>query len=81
MERDHGVTLTSSQIEEVRLNNNAYSAEFPKPGKDRIEIDTKGGTDALHGGFLFRTRDSIFDARNPFAATKPPSRATDMKRR
>lgn len=72
MERTDSVTLSPSQVQEVRLNNNAYSAEFPKAGKDRIEIDTKSGTDALHGGFVFRTRNSIFDARNPLAATKPP---------
>ncbi len=54
------------------MNNNAYSAEFPKPGKDRIEIDTKGGSDNFHGGFSFTTRNSTFDARNPFAATNPP---------
>lgn len=71
MERTDSVTLSPSQVQEVRLNNNAYSAEFPKPGKSRIEIDTKGGSDTLHGGFVFRTRNSIFDARNPFAATKP----------
>lgn len=72
MERTDSVTLSTSQVREVRLNNNAYSAEYPKPSKDRIEIDTKTGSDAFHGGFVFRTRNSVFDARNPFAATKPP---------
>ena len=72
MERTDTVTLSPAQVQEVRLNNNAYSAEFPKPGKDRIEIDTKGGSDTFHGGFVFRTRNSVFDARNPFAATNPP---------
>ena len=71
MERTDGVTLTTSQVQEVRLNKNAYSAELPKPGKDRIEIDTKGGSDELHGGFSFRTRNAIFDARNPLASTRP----------
>jgi hypothetical protein len=66
------VTLSTSQVREVRLNNNAYSAEFPKPAKDRIEVDTKAGNDVFHGGFVFRTRNSVLDARNPFAATKPP---------
>jgi hypothetical protein len=72
MERTDSVTLSTSQVREVRLNNNAYSTEFPKPGKDRIEVDTKTGDDAFHGGFVFRTRNSVFDGRNPFAATKPP---------
>ncbi|HLI82595.1 MAG TPA: carboxypeptidase-like regulatory domain-containing protein [Bryobacteraceae bacterium] len=64
--------LPLSSIQQVRVNNNAYSAEFPKPGKDRIEIDTKGGDDSFHGGFIVRARNSIFDARNPMADTKPP---------
>jgi hypothetical protein len=64
--------LPLSSIQQVRVNNNAYSAEFPKPGKDRIEIDTKGGDDGFHGGFIVRARNSIFDARNPMADEKPP---------
>ena len=64
--------LPLSSIQEVRVNNNAYSAEFPKPGKDRIEIDTKGGDDSFHGGFIVRARNSVFDARNPMADEKPP---------
>jgi hypothetical protein len=72
MERTDSVSLTPSQIQEGRINSNAYSAEFPKPGKDRIEIDTKAGSDALHGGLFFRTRNSIFDARNPLAPSNPP---------
>jgi hypothetical protein len=64
--------LPLSSIQQVRINNNAYSAEFPKPGKGRIEIDTRGGDDALHGGLIIRARNSIFDARNPLANEKLP---------
>jgi len=64
--------LPLSSIQEVRINNNAYSAEFPKPGKGRIEIDTRGGDDKLHGGFIVRARNSVFDARNPLADEKLP---------
>ena len=71
MERTDSVTLTPSLVKEVRINNNGYSAQFPKPGKDRIEIDTASGGDTLHGAFAFRDRDSIFDARNPFSISKP----------
>lgn len=64
--------LPLASIQQVRINNNAYSAEFPKPGKGRIEIDTKGGDDSFHGGFLLRARNSLFDARNPLADEKLP---------
>src|SRR6202050_2067409 len=63
--------LPLSSIQQVRINNNAYSAEFPKPGKGRIEIDTIGGSDAFHGGFSIRARNSVFDARNPMAPNNP----------
>jgi hypothetical protein len=36
-----------------------------------LEIITKGGTPDFHGTFNFLFRDSIFDARNAFAVTKP----------
>jgi Carboxypeptidase regulatory-like domain len=64
--------LPLSSIQEVRINNNAYSAEFPKPGKGRIEIDTRGGDDKFHGGLVVRVRNSVFDARNPLADEKLP---------
>jgi Carboxypeptidase regulatory-like domain len=64
--------LPLSSIQQVRINNNAYSAEFPKPGKGRIEIETKGGDDSLHGGFIARARNSVFDARNPMTDKKLP---------
>ncbi len=72
VQREDSVTLTPSMVQEVRLNTNEYSAEFPKPGKDRIEVTTKAGGDVLHGEFSFRARNSLFDARNPFAEGKPP---------
>ena len=71
MERTDSITLKPSMIKELRINNNGYSAQFPRSGKDRIEIETAAGTDTLHGSFLFRDRDAIFDARNPFSLSKP----------
>jgi hypothetical protein len=71
MERTDSVTLTPSMVQEVRIDSDEYSAEFPKPGKNRIEVTTKSGGDAIHGEFAVRARDSVFDARNPFAAGKP----------
>jgi hypothetical protein len=64
--------LPLSSIQEIRINNNAFSAQFPKPGKDRIEIETRGGDDQLHGGLIVRARNSLFDARDPLAAEKLP---------
>jgi hypothetical protein len=68
----NGPGVTPSAVEEVRINQNPYSARFARPGRARLEIITKGGTPAYHGSVNFLFRDSVFDARNTFAAGKPP---------
>src|SRR5882724_3693238 len=63
--------VTASAIQEVRINQNPYSAEYARPGKGRIEVITKPGTREFHGDLNFLFRDSVFDARNAFAASRP----------
>jgi hypothetical protein len=70
----NGPGVTPSAIQEVRINNNPYSARFSRPGRARLEIITKGGSPAYHGSVNFMFRDSVFDASNTFAAIKPPER-------
>ncbi len=62
-----------SSIREIRINSNPYASEFDRPGFGRIEILTKPGTDSLHGGGFFNFGDKIFDSRNPFLTTQPPT--------
>jgi len=69
---DHNIPL--SEIEEIRINKNPYSAEFMRPGKGRIEIITKSGSAKYHGSLYFGFRDYRFDARNAFAVVRPPER-------
>jgi hypothetical protein len=64
--------VSASAIQEVRVNNDPYSAEFTRPGRGRIEIITKPGTPAFHGEGNFIFRNSIFNAKNYFAPVKPP---------
>ncbi|PYQ38380.1 MAG: hypothetical protein DMG99_19040, partial [Acidobacteria bacterium] len=61
-------------MQEVRINNNPYSARFSRPGRARLEIITKGGTPNYHGSLNFMFRDAAFDASNAFALVKPPER-------
>jgi hypothetical protein len=68
----NGPGVTPSAIQEVKINQNPYSALFSRPGRARLEIITKGGTPEFHGTLNFMFRDAIFDARNTFATTKPP---------
>ena len=64
--------IPASQIQEVRINQNPYSAEFSRPGRGRIEVITKAGAPEYHGEFNFILRDYHLDARNAFATTRPP---------
>jgi len=71
----NGPGVTPSAIQEVKINNNPYSARFSRPGRARLEIVTKGGTPNYHGSLNFMFRDSVFDASNAFATLgKPPER-------
>ena len=70
----NGPGVTPSAIQEVKINNNPYSARFSRPGRARLEIVTKSGTPAYHGSLNFLFRDSVFDATNAFALVKPPER-------
>lgn len=70
----NGPGVTPSAVQEVRINNNPYSAHFSRPGRARLEIITKGGSSEYHGSLNFLFRDSLFDASNAFATVKPPER-------
>jgi outer membrane receptor protein involved in Fe transport len=67
----NGLGVSASAIQEVKINQDPYSAEFSRPGRGRIEVTTVGGTPQYHGTFNFLFRDSIFNARDAFAAAKP----------
>jgi carboxypeptidase family protein len=65
------VPVPTSSIQQVKINNNPYSAEFSQPGKGRVEIVTKEGSSKYHGSFTFGLRDYRLDARNAFAVERP----------
>lgn len=66
-----GTGVSASAIAEARINNDPYSVETNRPGKGRIEIITKPGSPQFHGTLNFTFRDSLFDAKNYFAISKP----------
>ena len=74
---DHN--LRASEIQEVRINNNPYSAEYARPGRGRIEIITKTGSSKYHGSVDFGIRDFRLDARNAFAVERPPQRRRQLE--
>ena len=72
----NGPGVTASAVQSVKINQNPYTALYSRPGRARIEITTKGGTPQFHGSGNFLYRDSLFDARNAFATTKPSEQRT-----
>jgi hypothetical protein len=65
------IGVSASAVQEVRINQNPYSAEFARPGRGRIEIITKPAADQFHGSGEFVLRDYRLDARNAFAGSRP----------
>ena len=69
--------MPSSAIRSVKIDRNPYSAEFQHPGVARAEITTKHGHGHRYRGSIgLLARNSVFDARNAFADTRP-----DLNRR
>jgi len=61
-------------IAEVRIERNAYSAEFGRNAGAQINVITRSGTNAYHGTAFEFFRNDHLDARNFFAKTKPVNR-------
>jgi len=64
--------VSASAVQQIKINQDPYSAEYARPGRGRIEILTKPGGQEYHGEGNVIFRDAVFDARNAFASTKPP---------
>ncbi|HUA62733.1 MAG TPA: TonB-dependent receptor, partial [Verrucomicrobiae bacterium] len=65
------VTVSASAVEEVRINQDPYSAQYYWPGRGQMEIITKSAADRYHGQFNFFFRDSALNAQNALAPSKP----------
>lgn len=68
------VGMTASAIQEIRINNNAYTAEYPRSSRRRIEVITKSSADRYHGTFNFLFRDHRLNARDALALARPQER-------
>jgi len=64
-------TLSASAIQQVKINQNPYSAEFNRPGRGRIEVITRPASPEYHGTLNLFFRDARLNARDPFALTRP----------
>jgi hypothetical protein len=64
-------TVSASAVQEIRINQDPYSAQYYWPGRGQMEIITKSAAEHYHGEFNFIFRDSALNAQNALAATKP----------
>jgi Carboxypeptidase regulatory-like domain len=60
-----------SSIREIRINQNPFSAEFPKIGYGRIEILTKPGSDKFSGHISSFGSTSALNTGNPLVQEQP----------
>ncbi len=74
------------QIQEIRISNSPFSAEFSGIGYGRTEIITRAGTGDWRGQANFSFRDESLNARNPFnvhadgsEAKRPPYQARNFQ--
>ena len=64
-------TVSASAVQEIRINQDPYSAQYYWPGRGQMEIITKSTADHYHGQFNFLFRDSAMNAQNAMAPSKP----------
>jgi hypothetical protein len=64
-------TVSASAVQEVRINQDPYSAQYYWPGRGQMEIITKSAADHYHGEFNFLLRNSSMNAQNALAPSKP----------
>jgi Carboxypeptidase regulatory-like domain/TonB dependent receptor-like, beta-barrel len=67
--------ISEDAVAEYRVNSALYDAEYGTQAGGQINVETKSGTNDLHGTAFGYLRNSVFDARNfTDPATIPPFR-------
>lgn len=67
-------SLPVDAMQEFRVTSNNYSAEFGHSTGGVISMSTRAGTNSYRGSIFESLRNDALDARNFFAASKPPIR-------
>jgi Carboxypeptidase regulatory-like domain/TonB dependent receptor len=67
-------SLPVDAMQEFRVIANNYSAEFGHSTGGVITMSTRSGTGQYHGSLFESLQNNVFNARNFFAATRPPIR-------
>ena len=67
----NNLNFSASAIQQIKVNQDPFSAEYPRPGRGRIEVVLKPGSQEYHGTANVIFRDSRLDERNAYATVKP----------
>ncbi len=67
-------SLPVDAMQEFRVIANNYSAEFGHSTGGVITMSTRSGTGQFHGSLFESLQNNVFNARNFFAARRPPIR-------
>jgi hypothetical protein len=67
-------SLPVDAMQEFRVIANNYSAEYGHSTGGIVTMSTRSGTNAYHGSLFESLQNDIFNARNFFAAYRPPVR-------
>ncbi|HLG16039.1 MAG TPA: TonB-dependent receptor [Blastocatellia bacterium] len=59
-------------VQEFKVDNSTFSAEYGRNSGAIVNIATRSGSNEFHGEAFEYIRNDALDARNFFAATKPP---------
>ena len=65
------LNVSAAAVAKITINQNPYSAEYARPGRGRIEILTKPGSQEYRGEFNTLLRNGHLSSRNAFASAKP----------
>src|SRR5213594_1349518 len=65
-------SLPLDALEEFRIISNNYAAEYGHSTGGIVALSTRSGTNQFNGSVFEYLRNDALDARNFFAATRPP---------
>jgi hypothetical protein len=61
-------------VQEVQVIENIYSAQYGRDVGALVQIESKSGSNATHGGLYYYNRNEAFDTYQAFTNTKPVDR-------
>ncbi|MPZ16664.1 MAG: hypothetical protein GEV06_01930 [Luteitalea sp.] len=70
------VIPTQESVREFRITTSSWDAEFGRAGGALTQVETKSGTNSLHGSVFEFLRNDATNARNPFTE---PDEASPLK--